>query len=77
MDADLVRVTGADAQALGMVTHVKGRVLDARGRPLPGPLVEIWQCDAHGRYIAEGRSPGAMARVLGPPTSASRAMAEC
>ena len=53
MDADLVRVTGADAQALGVVTHVTGRVLDARGRPLPGHLVEIWQCDAHGRYLAE------------------------
>ena len=56
MDADLVRVTGADAQALGVVTHVMGRVLDARGRPLPGHLVEIWQCDAHGRYLAERRS---------------------
>jgi|1186.fasta_scaffold725031_1 protocatechuate 3,4-dioxygenase beta subunit len=52
-DADLVRVTGADAQALGVVTHVTGRVLDARGWPLPGHLVEIWQCDAHGRYLAE------------------------
>jgi protocatechuate 3,4-dioxygenase beta subunit len=52
-DADLVRVTGADAQALGVVTHVTGRVLDAWGRPLPGHLVEIWQCDAHGRYLAE------------------------
>ena len=48
VDADLVRVTGADAQALGRVTHVTGRVLDAQGRPLPGHLVEIWQCDAHG-----------------------------
>jgi protocatechuate 3,4-dioxygenase, beta subunit len=53
VDADLVRVTGADAQALGVVTHLMGRVLDARGRPLPGQLVEIWQCDAHGRYLAE------------------------
>ena len=49
-DADLVRVTGSDAQALGVVTHVVGRVLSPDGRPLPGVLVEIWQCDAHGRY---------------------------
>jgi protocatechuate 3,4-dioxygenase beta subunit len=49
-DADLVRVTGSDAQALGVVTHVMGRVLSPDGRPLPGVLVEIWQCDAHGRY---------------------------
>ena len=49
-DADLVRVTGADAEAIGVVTHVMGRVLARDGRPLPGVLVEIWQCDAHGRY---------------------------
>ena len=49
-DADLVRVTGSDAQALGVVTHVMGRVLAPDGRPLLGVLVEIWQCDAHGRY---------------------------
>ena len=53
-DSDLVRVTGADAQALGQVTHVLGRVVDRHGRPLPGLLVEVWQCDAHGRYIARG-----------------------
>jgi len=34
------------------VTHVIGRVLDRDGRPVPGALVEIWQCDAHGRYLA-------------------------
>jgi protocatechuate 3,4-dioxygenase beta subunit len=51
-DSDLVLVTGADAQGLGRVSHVLGRVVDRHGRPLPGLLVEIWQCDAHGRYIA-------------------------
>lgn len=49
-DADLVRVTGNDVQAIGVVMHVVGRVLAIDGRPLPGVLVEIWQCDAHGRY---------------------------
>lgn len=49
-DADLVRVIGAAVQAVGQVTHVMGRVLDRQGRPLPGALVEIWQCDASGRY---------------------------
>jgi protocatechuate 3,4-dioxygenase beta subunit len=52
-DADLVRVISGAAQALGVVTHVTGRLLDAQGRPLPGHLVEIWQCDAHGHYLAE------------------------
>jgi protocatechuate 3,4-dioxygenase beta subunit len=53
-DSDLVRVTGADAAALGRVTHVTGRVLDRQGRPLPQVLVEIWQCDANGRYLHPG-----------------------
>jgi protocatechuate 3,4-dioxygenase beta subunit len=49
-DADLVRVTGSDAAALGVVTHVQGRVLDRAGQPMGGITVEIWQCDANGRY---------------------------
>lgn len=57
-DADLVRLTGADAKALGEVTHVTGRVLDRAGRPLPGALVEIWQCDANGRYLHPGDTGG-------------------
>jgi protocatechuate 3,4-dioxygenase, beta subunit len=54
LDDDLVRVTGLDAMAMGQVTHVLGRVLDRQGRPLPGTLVEIWQCDANGRYHHPG-----------------------
>jgi protocatechuate 3,4-dioxygenase, beta subunit len=50
VDNDLVRVTGRAAQALGQVIHVSGRVLDTRGRPRPGSVVEIWQCDANGIY---------------------------
>src|SRR3712207_5283271 len=50
MDNDLVRVTGKAAQALGQVVHVSGRVLDTRGQPRPGSVVEIWQCDANGIY---------------------------
>lgn len=54
IDNDLVRVQGAAAQALGQVAQVTGRVLDARGSPVGDAVVEIWQCDAHGRY----RHPG-------------------
>ena len=54
LDADLVRVTGKAAQAMGTVAHVFGRVTDAEGRPLAGAQVEIWQCDANGRYLASG-----------------------
>ncbi len=63
IDADLVRLTGAAAQAQGMVTHLRGRVLDAAGRAVAGATVEIWQCDAFGRYRhprdrADGRDAG-------------------
>jgi protocatechuate 3,4-dioxygenase, beta subunit len=50
MDNDLVRVAGQQAQAMGQVTHVLGRVLDKRGEPVRGAMLEIWQCDAHGIY---------------------------
>lgn len=50
IDADLVRVTGAAARALGQVAYVAGRVTDTAGKPLSGATVEIWQCDANGYY---------------------------
>lgn len=50
VDNDLVRVRGAAAQALGRIAHVMGRVLDIQGQPVAEALVEIWQCDANGRY---------------------------
>jgi protocatechuate 3,4-dioxygenase, beta subunit len=73
-DGDLVRVAGAAAMAQGVVTHLRGRVLDARGVPVPGAIVEIWQCDAFGRYRhprdrQDGRDPGFQGRgrmVAGP-----------
>jgi protocatechuate 3,4-dioxygenase beta subunit len=49
-DADLVTVAGRSQPAAGVVAHVFGRVLDRSGRPLAGTRVEIWQCDAFGRY---------------------------
>ncbi len=49
-DNDLATVTGAPAGAKGQPTHVFGTVRDVEGRPLPGARVEIWQCNAFGRY---------------------------
>jgi protocatechuate 3,4-dioxygenase beta subunit len=49
-DGDLVRVTGEAARAQGTMTHLRGRVLTAQGEPIQGAVVEIWQCDAFGRY---------------------------
>ena len=49
-DADLVRVGARDTLAKGVIAHLSGVVKDHRGRPVPGAFVEIWQCDANGRY---------------------------
>ena len=49
-DRDLVRIGAAGDTADGEVLHLAGRILDADGVPLPEAVVEIWQCDARGRY---------------------------
>jgi len=49
-DADLTRVSGTAGRAEGRVAELAGRVLDSSGRPVSGVRVEIWQCDANGRY---------------------------
>lgn len=58
-DADLVRLEGAVRAAGGEVVFLSGRVLDRGGRPVPGARVEIWQCDANGRYLHPGDRGGA------------------
>lgn len=59
VDNDLVVVRGEAARALGRVAHLRGRVLDREGRPMAGSIVEIWQCDANGRYRHPGDRGGA------------------
>jgi protocatechuate 3,4-dioxygenase beta subunit len=49
-DNDLTRVAGRGGRAQGRITDLTGRVLDTAGRPVPGARIEIWQCDAQGRY---------------------------
>ena len=49
-DNDLTRVRGPAGVAEGRITDLTGRILDADGRPISGARVEIWQCDARGRY---------------------------
>lgn len=41
---------GAARYAQGEATWVEGTVLDTRGVPVAGSLVEIWQCDQDGHY---------------------------
>lgn len=53
-DNDLIAVAGRSGVAQGTITNVVGRVLDEQGRPLRGVLLEIWQCNAFGRYHHKG-----------------------
>lgn len=50
-DNDLLVINDALNPAVGDVTHLTGRVLSAAGEPVPGVVVEIWQCDNSGAYL--------------------------
>src|SRR5499427_4018356 len=59
-DNDLVQITGRAGIATGTITYITGRVLDEADRGVSGARVEIWQCDANGRYhyVRDGRADG-------------------
>lgn len=52
-DNDLITVNGGQ-HAMGVISNVYGRILDQNGAPVPQARVEIWQCDANGRYHHQG-----------------------
>ena len=47
--ADLTRA--GSGEAMGQRIIVTGRLLDGNERPVPHSLIEIWQCNAAGRYL--------------------------
>jgi protocatechuate 3,4-dioxygenase, beta subunit len=49
-DDDLTSNAGTGSPALGERIIVSGQVLEAGGRPVSNTLVEVWQCNAAGRY---------------------------
>lgn len=53
LDADLIRVAGRTAIAKGDALIVEGVVQDAKGAPIAGALVDVWQANAAGRYAHE------------------------
>ena len=55
-DNDLIILNDGLTPALGSVTHLSGRVMDAKGDPIRNALVEIWQVDHHGVYLHKGSS---------------------
>ena len=50
-DNDLIVINDTLNPAIGNITYVSGRILDAKGQPIRNALVEIWQCDANGAYL--------------------------
>jgi len=53
-DNDLVVIGKGTTPAVGEVTHLTGRILDGKGEPVKGALIEIWQVDSNGAYIHTG-----------------------
>jgi len=50
-DADLTVVKGKKGKAQGQVIQLMGRVLNAKGEPVKGARLELWQANTHGRYM--------------------------
>src|ERR1051325_8691770 len=50
-DNDLLIVNDSITPAVGEITHLGGRVLNATGEPVRNALVEIWQVDHEGSYV--------------------------
>ena len=51
LDHDLTQNARINGEPLGERIIVAGRVMDERGRPVRSTLVELWQCNAAGRYV--------------------------
>jgi protocatechuate 3,4-dioxygenase beta subunit len=60
-DNDLLVINDGITPAIGEVSHLTGRLLDATGHPIRDAVVEIWQVDGKGVYLHSG-SGGADAR---------------
>lgn len=51
LDNDLTQNARRNGEPLGERIIVTGRLLDERGEPIRGALLEVWQANAAGRYI--------------------------
>ena len=50
-DNDLIIVNDNITPAVGEITHLGGKILDASGAPIKNALIEIWQVDNNAAYI--------------------------
>ena len=61
-DADLTRIKGRRGVAAGQPIQIISRVVDGRGNPLRGAMIDLWQCNAVGRYDHPGDRANPAAR---------------
>lgn len=61
-DADLTHVKGQSGTAMGQPINVIGRIVDLHGNPIRNAQVDLWQCNAAGRYAhpGDGANPAAL-----------------
>jgi protocatechuate 3,4-dioxygenase beta subunit len=57
-DNDLIIVNDQLTSAVGAITHLTGKILDANGNPVRNALVEIWQVDNKAVYLHTRDSGG-------------------
>jgi protocatechuate 3,4-dioxygenase beta subunit len=53
-DADLTRLKGRAGTAMGQPINVIVRIVDLKGNPITNAQVDLWQCNAAGRYDHPG-----------------------
>src|SRR2546427_5637188 len=56
---DLIIIGNNVTPAIGVVTHLSGRILTAAGSPIRNAIVEIWQVDGNGVYLHSSQSAAA------------------
>src|SRR5919108_35991 len=57
-DNDLLVINDSITPAVGEITHLSGRILNAGGKPVRSAFVEIWQVDGNGVYLHSGSDQG-------------------
>lgn len=50
-DNDLIVISDSVTPAVGIITHLTGRILSPSGEPVKDATIEIWQCDANAVYL--------------------------
>jgi protocatechuate 3,4-dioxygenase beta subunit len=55
-DNDLLLVNDSITPAVGEITHLSGRLLNLKGEPFRNAVIEVWEADNSGVYLADERN---------------------